>query len=189
VNRNVIVVLCIVVGITGLLLLGKRASKPPLTAGTGSPAPSSGDPPTGSMAPDFTLRSVPDGKSIQLSALRGKAVLVNFWATWCEPCKTEMPWLENLHKKYSSQGLEILGIAMDDTENEKPIAAFAKKMGISYTILKGTDKVGDLYGGIDRLPLSYFIDRSGKVVQEIVGRPMEESAIEDAIKQSLDSGK
>lgn len=195
-NRNVIIVLCVVVGITALLLVGKHESRPPqadLKAAPGGQvpdtsavAPGAGDPPRGSMAPDFSLKSLPDGKSIQLSSLRGKAVMVNFWATYCGPCKIEMPWLEELHKKYGPQGLEILGVAMDDSD-EKPITDFAKKMGVSYTILKGNDKVGDMYGGVDRLPLTYFVDRSGKVTHEIVGL-VSESAIEDAIKESLASG-
>jgi thiol-disulfide isomerase/thioredoxin len=198
VNRNVIIVLCVVVGITVLLLVGKRGSRPPQantnavatggqTADTSAVAPGAGDPPKGSMAPDFALKNLSDGKSIQLSSLHGKAVMVNFWATYCGPCKIEMPWLEELHKKYEPQGLQILGVAMDDSD-EKPIIDFAKKMGVSYPILKGTDKVGDMYGGVDRLPLTYFVDRSGKVTHEIVGL-VSESAIEDAIKESLASGK
>jgi thiol-disulfide isomerase/thioredoxin len=150
-------------------------------------APGAGDPPKGSIAPDFALKNLSDGKSIQLSSLHGKAVMVNFWATYCGPCKIEMPWLEELHKKYEPQGLQILGVAMDDSD-EKPIIDFAKKMGVSYPILKGTDKVGDMYGGVDRLPLTYFVDRSGKITHEIVGL-VSESAIEDAIKESLASGK
>lgn len=195
-NRNVIIVLCVVVGITALLLVGKRNSRPPQTnanvaAGGQGPdtsalTPGAGDPPKGSMAPDFSLKNLSDGKSIQLSSLRGKAVMVNFWATYCGPCKIEMPWLEELHKKYGPQGLQILGVAMDDSE-EKPITDFAQKMGVTYPILKGTEKVGDLYGGVDRLPLTYFVDRSGKVTHEIVGL-VSESAIEDAIKESLGSG-
>lgn len=186
-NRNVIIVLCVVIGITALLLVGKRASKPPVNqaADMAAPQPSGGDPPAGSVAPDFTLRNLGDGKSIQLSSLRGKAVLINFWATWCGPCKIEMPWLEEMQKKYGPQGFQILGVAMDDTDDDQLIIDFAKKMGVSYTILKGTDKVGDLYGGIDRLPLSYFVDRSGKIVHEIVGLPMKETILEDAIKQAL----
>jgi cytochrome c biogenesis protein CcmG/thiol:disulfide interchange protein DsbE len=196
VNRNVIIVLCVVVGITALLLVGKRNTRPPQasantaasggqTADTSALAPGRGDPPTGSVAPDFALKNLSDGKSIKLSSLRGKAVMVNFWATYCGPCKIEMPWLEELHKKYEPQGLQILGVAMDDSD-EKPITDFARKMGVTYPILKGTDKVGDLYGGVDRLPLTYFVDRSGKVSHEIVGL-VSESAIEDAIKEALAS--
>ena len=190
-NRNVIIILCIVIGVTGLLMLGKLGSKPPVASdGTNTaPPPSAGDPPAGSLAPDFTLPTLPDGKAVQLSSLRGKAVLINFWATWCGPCKIEMPWLEDMQKKYGPQGFQILGVAMDDTDDEKAIIDFAKKMGVSYTILKGTSKVGDLYGGIDRLPLSYFVDRSGKIVREIVGAPMKETMIEDAVKEALGPGK
>lgn len=196
-NRNVIIVLCVVVGITALLMVGKRGSRQPQpntnavaggqVADTSAVAPGAGDPPKGSVAPDFALKNLSDGgKSIQLSSLRGKAVMVNFWATYCGPCKIEMPWLEELHKKYGPQGLQILGVAMDDSD-EKPIIDFANKMGVTYPILKGTDKVGDSYGGVDRLPLTYFVDRSGKVTHEIVGL-VSESAIEDAIKESLKSG-
>jgi thiol-disulfide isomerase/thioredoxin len=196
VNRNVIVVLCVVIGITALLLVGKRASKPSDSASaalTGnaqsSPAPvqGAGDPPKGSMAPTFELKSIPDGKSVPLASLRGKAVLLNFWATWCGPCKIEMPWLVDLQKKYGPQGLQIVGVAMDDAE-DKEIADFARKMGVNYLVLKGSEKVGDLYGGIDRLPLTYYIDRSGKVVDETVGLASE-SVFEDAIKRALDQGK
>jgi thiol-disulfide isomerase/thioredoxin len=192
VNRNVIVVLAIVVGITALLLVGKKASKPPVSASAAggnstqqaaSPAQGPTDPPRGSMAPGFELKSVADGKPVQLSSYHGKAVLLNFWATWCGPCKIEMPWLVDLQKKYSPQGLEIVGVAMDDA-SDKEISDFAHKMGVNYTILKGTEKVGDLYGGVDRLPLTYYIDRSGKVVDEIVGLASE-SEIEKDIRLAL----
>jgi thiol-disulfide isomerase/thioredoxin len=190
-NRNVIVILCVVVAITGLLLVGKRASKPPDSSSAaantqGPPPPGAGDPAKGSVAPVFELKSIPDGKATPLASFRGKAVLLNFWATWCGPCKIEMPWLVDLQKKYGPQGLQIVGVAMDDT-SDKEIADFAHKMGVNYVVLKGTEKVGDLYGGVDRLPLTYFVDRSGKVVDEIVGL-RSASDIEDAIKKTLAQG-
>jgi cytochrome c biogenesis protein CcmG/thiol:disulfide interchange protein DsbE len=189
VNRNVIFILAIVVVITGLLLLGKKASKPPAAnvANNEQLASSSlqntGDPAKGSMAPTFELKSIPDGKVVPIASLHGKAVLLNFWATWCGPCKIEMPWLVDLQKKYGPQGLQIVGVAMDDTD-DKEIGDFAHKMGVNYIVLKGTEKVGDLYGGVDRLPLTYYLDRSGKVVDETVGLAGE-SVIEDSIKKAL----
>ncbi len=196
-NRNVIVVLGIVIGITALLLLGKRASKPPDSANAAAnvsgtqnsaatPAQGPGDPPRGSMAPAFKLKNIADGKEVELSSFHGKAVLLNFWATWCGPCKIEMPWLVDLQKKYGPQGLQIVGVAMDDA-SDKEIADFSHKMGVNYIVLKGTEKVGDLYGGVDRLPLTYYLDRSGKVVDEIVGLASE-SVIEDDIKRALGQG-
>lgn len=185
-NRNVIVVLCVVVAITALLLVGKRTVKPPDPAnaqGTPEPAQGMADPPRGSVAPVFELKSIPDGKATRLASFRGKAVLLNFWATWCGPCKIEMPWLVDLQKKYGPEGLQIVGVAMDDT-SDKEIADFAHKMGVNYVVLKGSEKVGDLYGGVDRLPLTYYIDRSGKVVDETIGLAGE-AVIEDGIKRSL----
>ena len=189
-NRNVIVVLCVVVGITALLLMGKRASKPPEEASAAgnsqaqtAPAQGPGDPAKGSMAPAFELKNIADGKMVTLSSFRGKAVLLNFWATWCGPCKIEMPWLVDLQKKYGSQGFQIVGVAMDDAD-DKEIADFAKKMGVNYVVLKGTEKVGDLYGGIDRLPITYYIDPTGKVVEESIGL-VSESTIEDHIKLAM----
>ena len=188
-NRNVVFVLCVVVVITGLLLVGKRASKPkdggdPAKQNvSGSTAPSGSDPAIGSVAPDFSLKSVPEGKTVTLSSLRGKAVVVNFWATWCGPCKIEMPWLVDLQKKYGDQGLQIVGITKDDT-NEATIEKFTKKMGVNYTVLVGNQHVVDLYGGVGGLPTSFFVNRSGKVVHEIVGLDSE-SKFEDAIKKAL----
>src|SRR5690349_15186402 len=84
----------------------------------------------GQTAPDFELATL-DGKKIHLSDYRGKAVLLNFWATWCEPCKIEMPWFVELENRYGPEGLQVLGIAMDDTA-EPEIAKFAKDMGVNY---------------------------------------------------------
>jgi thiol-disulfide isomerase/thioredoxin len=134
------------------------------------------------VAPDFSLESL-EGKSMRLSDLRGKAVLLNFWATWCGPCKIEMPWFVDLQKEYGTQGLQIVGVAMDEASKED-IAKFAKDMGVNYPILIGKEAVGDAYGGVPALPESFFIGRDGKVVDKIIGLKGK-SEIEDSIKKAL----
>jgi thiol-disulfide isomerase/thioredoxin len=136
------------------------------------------------MAPDFTLESL-DGKNTKLSDYRGKAVLLNFWATWCGPCKIEMPWFVDLQKQYGDQGLQIVGVAMDDSSKED-IAKFAKEMGVNYPVLIGKESVGDQYGGVPGLPESFFIGRDGKIVDRIMGLKGK-AEIEDAIKKALNT--
>jgi thiol-disulfide isomerase/thioredoxin len=140
----------------------------------------------GKVAPDFSLESL-DGKTVRLSDFRGKAVLVNFWATWCQPCKIEMPWFEEMQKQYGPNGFQVLGIAMDDASKED-IAKFAKDIGVNYPILIGKEAVGDAYGGVQFLPSSFFIDRDGKVVDRIFGLKSR-SEIEDDIKAALGQGR
>ena len=135
-------------------------------------------------APDFTLESL-DGKNLRLSDFRGKAVLLNFWATWCSPCKIEMPWFVELQNKYGPQGFQVVGIAMDDASKDD-IAKFAKDMGVNYTILLGKESVGDQYGGVPALPESFFIGRDGKIVDKIIGLKGK-AEIEDSIKKALDT--
>src|SRR4030088_1291870 len=136
------------------------------------------------VAPYFSLESL-DGKSVRLSDLRGKAVLLNFWATWCGPCKIEMPWFVELQNQYGAQGLQIIGVAMDDASKED-IAKFAKDMGVNYPILIGKEAVGDAYGGVPALPESFFIGRDGKLVDNIIGLKGK-GEIEDAVKKALDT--
>ena len=137
-----------------------------------------------SPAPDFSLQSL-DGKTMRLSDFRGKAVLLNFWATWCGPCKIEMPWFVDLQKEYGSQGLQIVGVAMDDASKED-IAKFAKDLGVNYPILIGKEAVGDEYGGVPALPETFFIGRDGKIVDKIIGLKGK-GEIEDSIKKALDT--
>ncbi len=136
------------------------------------------------QAPDFTLEAL-DGKSTRLSDFRGKAVLLNFWATWCGPCKIEMPWFVELQKEYGSQGLQIVGVAMDDSPKED-IAQFAKEMGVNYPILLGKEAVGDEYGGVPALPESFFISRDGKILDKFIGL-RGRAEVEDAIKKALNT--
>jgi peroxiredoxin len=136
------------------------------------------------VAPDFSLPSL-DGKTMRLSDLRGKAVLLNFWATWCVPCKIEMPWFVDLQKQYGSQGLQIVGVAMDDASKED-IGKFAQDMGVNYPILIGKESVGDQYGGVPALPETFLIGRDGKVVDKIIGLKGK-AEIEDAIKKMLNA--
>ena len=138
----------------------------------------------GTAAPDFTLDSL-DGQSMRLSDLRGKAVLLNFWATWCGPCKIEMPWFIELQKEYGPQGLQIVGVAMDDSSKED-IAKFAKEMGVNYPVLLGKEAVGDAYGGVPALPESFFIGRDGKIVDKIIGLKGR-GEIEESIRKALDT--
>jgi len=139
---------------------------------------------TSSVAPDFALESL-EGPAMKLSDFRGKAVLLNFWATWCGPCKIEMPWFVELQKQYGPQGFQIVGVAMDDA-SKQDIAKFAKDLGVNYPILIGKEAVGEAYGGIPGLPESFFIGRDGKIVDKIIG--LEGKAeIEKAIKKALDT--
>ncbi|MBZ5492746.1 MAG: TlpA family protein disulfide reductase [Acidobacteriia bacterium] len=201
-DRRVVLILALVVAFTGVVMVLKGHSRPSnvvdLSAAQPSgvqqaaspdaqaPPPDFPEPPKGSTAPDFALKSVPDGKEVRLSSLRGKAVLVNFWATWCEPCKLEMPSLVDMQKKYGPQGLQIVGVAMDDAD-DKEISTFTHKMGVNYMVLRGTEKVGDLYGGIQQLPMTYYLDRSGKVVDSTLGMAGE-ATFEEAIKRALAQG-
>lgn len=137
-----------------------------------------------SEAPDFTLQSL-DGKSMSLSDFRGKAVLLNFWATWCSPCKIEMPWFVEFQNQYGSQGLQIVGVAMDDS-SEEDIAKFAKDMGVNYPVLLGKEAVGEEYGGVPALPESFFIGRNGRIVDKIIGLEGK-GEIEEAIKKALNT--
>jgi peroxiredoxin len=138
----------------------------------------------GVRAPDFELKSL-DGKQVKLSDFRGKAVLLNFWATWCSPCKVEMPWFVDLQKKYFNDGLVILGIAMDDTDTPK-IAQFASEMGVNYPVLLGTDKVSEEYGNVEFLPTSFYIDREGRIVGKGTGL-LDRSEVEQNVQKALTS--
>jgi peroxiredoxin len=180
-KRNPLVILGVAIVVALMLYVGfhlARGSRP------GSGAASLGV--DGKMAPDFVLQSI-DDRTVRLADFRGKAVLLNFWATWCAPCKIEMPWFVELQRQYGPEGLQVLGVAMDDASKED-IAKFAKDMGVNYPILIGKESVGDAYGGVQFLPTTYFIGRDGKVVAHEFGLKSR-SEFEDNIKKALGQGQ
>ena len=138
----------------------------------------------GIPAPDFTLPSL-DGRKVKLSDFRGKAVLLNFWATWCPPCKVEMPWFADLQKQYADDGLVVLGVAMDDSKPDT-IAKFASDLGVNYEVLLGTDKVSDDYGDVQYLPTTFYIGRDGTIVDKMTGL-LGRKEIEDAVRKTLNT--
>jgi thiol-disulfide isomerase/thioredoxin len=149
----------------------------------------------GKMAPAFTLTDT-RGQKVSLSDFKGKAVIVDFWATWCAPCKVEIPWLEQFHNEYAGQGLEIVGVSEDDLDldnkaelakEKQDIADKAAQLKINYPVLIDDANVSTPYGGIDGLPTTFFINRSGEVVASTVGlAPRDE--IEADIKKALGDG-
>jgi len=131
----------------------------------------------GQQAANFTLQDL-NGKEVSLASYKGKPLVVDFWATWCGPCKIEIPWLEKLQDQYANQGLAIIGISADDLDKDDPaklftekreISDFATKMHINYPVLLDADAIADSYGGVDSLPTTFFIDRTGKIVASTVG--------------------
>jgi len=181
VKRNAFVFAVLAIAILGMLTFGKwvdrqRQRRPGVSSLVGDVR--------GVQAPEFELVSL-DGQKVKLSDFRGKAVVLNFWATWCAPCKTEMPWLVDLQKQYGPDGLTIVGVAMDDTDPQK-IAQFASEMGVNYPVLLGTNKVSEEYGDVEYLPTTFYINRQGKIVGKVaglVGKP----EIEGDARKALDS--
>ena len=153
-----------------------------LTMIPGYAQPSSGDEwqsftHVGQEMPSFTVTTL-DGADVNISSLRGKVVLVNFWATWCAPCRIETPWLVELRNQYAAQGFEILGVSTDDidrddkqklSDEKKEIARSVEQMHIPYPVLIDGDTLSKPYGGLDEMPTSFFVDRKGTVVAAQLG--------------------
>ncbi|HVJ08667.1 MAG TPA: TlpA disulfide reductase family protein [Acidisarcina sp.] len=118
------------------------------------------------IAPDFSLPDL-KGRPIRLSSFRGKVVILDYWATWCAPCKVETPHLIELQKKYGADGLQIIGISMDD--GPEPVRTFAKQQAINYPIAMGSAKVAEAYGGVLGLPVAFLIDRQGRIQKKLAG--------------------
>jgi thiol-disulfide isomerase/thioredoxin len=130
----------------------------------------------GEPAPDVTLKDL-DGKEVSIAQLKGKVVLVNFWATWCEPCRLEIPWLIEMQQKYGAKGFTVLGIAMDE-EGRSVVAPWVQKerfdvngakSQMNYPIVIGNDDAADKFGGLFGYPTSVLIGRDGKQIQRITG--------------------
>ncbi|OIO33718.1 MAG: hypothetical protein AUJ70_02655 [Candidatus Omnitrophica bacterium CG1_02_40_15] len=118
-------------------------------------------------APEFSLKDV-SGIEKKLSDFKGKVVIIDFWATWCPPCKEEIPHFIDLYNQYKEQGLEVIGIALD-MRGEKVVPGFALKNKINYTILLGNEEVSDLYGGIRAIPTTFIVDKDGNIRKKYIG--------------------
>jgi cytochrome c biogenesis protein CcmG/thiol:disulfide interchange protein DsbE len=118
------------------------------------------------LAPDFTLPQL-DGHNLRLSSYRGKVVLLDFWATWCDPCREETPHFVELQQKYGDRGLQIIGVSMDDSP--EPVRAFYQQFHMNYPVVMGTAKTGELYGGVLGLPIAFLITRDGRIYAKHIG--------------------
>jgi cytochrome c biogenesis protein CcmG/thiol:disulfide interchange protein DsbE len=118
------------------------------------------------LAPDFRLPQL-DGNELSLSSYRGKIVLLDFWATWCDPCREETPLFVKLQERYRDRGLQIVGVSMDDSPD--PVMPFYKQFHMNYPVVMGNANVGELYGGVLGLPIAFVIDRDGRIRSKHIG--------------------
>jgi peroxiredoxin len=143
----------------------------------------------GEPAPDFTLRDI-NGTEVSLSSYRGKVVLVNFWATWCGPCKLEMPHLDKMDREFEEKGFEVISISTDDARAASKVKPLIKRGGYGFTVLLDKDTtVVSQYNPAKTLPYNVLIDRSGKIHKVYQGyNPGDETELRAAVEALLGSG-
>ena len=173
-NRNVIIIAGVIVSFVAVIVFAAAGPSVPRagTAGRAAAQP----------APDFALQDL-NGRTVRLADLRGKAVVVNFWATWCPPCRHEIPWFVELQKTYGPQGLEVVGISMDES-GAAAVKQFAREMNINYTVLMGNADVAMRYGGVRVLPTTFYIGRDGSVIEAVPGL-IGRGDVEELVKAAL----
>ncbi len=171
--------LAVVLGLSALWTLLARV--PPAATTGGAPPPS---PRQGFSAPDFTLDLL-GGEQITLSSLRGQVVIVNLWASWCPPCRAEMPAIENVYRTYKDRGLVVLAVNTTYQDSEAEAAAFVQQFGLTFPVpLDRTGSVSARYQ-LRGLPSTYFVDRQGIIRSVVIGGPMSEATIQSMVEDLL----
>ena len=175
-QRRVLYILILIAALAWVFISADRAGTS--TAGE-IPAPRQGF-----QAPDFSLNT-PGGEMYTLSELRGQAVLVNLWATWCPPCRAEMPSIQRLYEEYKDQGFVVLGVNMTYQDNPLAVLPFTLENNLNFPIL--LEETGDVAAKYElrSLPSSFFIDRDGFIQEVVIGGPMSEALLRTRIESIL----
>ena len=174
--KNVGVIVLTVLALIGLTYYADKKTRVSNNVAGASRTDYSGDKSIGFPAPVVHFKDL-EGKDTSLGDYNGKVVLVNFWATWCDPCREEIPWLIDMQQKYADKGFTVLGVAMDE-EGKKVVAPYvsnehfdvnSQKLTMNYPIVIGNDDIAEKFGGLLGYPTSVLISRDGKQVKRITG--------------------
>ena len=172
-------ILFIFVLVLGAAWIGITAAFFPKTTGGGIPAPKEDF-----LAPDFSLQTA-SGDSYQLSEQRGQVILVNFWATWCPPCRYEMPVMQRVYQDYKDRGFTILAVNVTNQDSPAKVAAFTSDLELTFPILMDLDGTVTRQYQIHSFPTSFFIDKTGNVHEVVIGGPMAESLLRTRIEKLI----
>lgn len=176
------ITLSVIILTAGLVWIWVSKAPPGSVSSSGIPAPQAGF-----QAPDFELTSL-EGKTYRLSDLRGRPLLVNFWASWCAPCRSEMPAMERVYQQYREQGFLILAVNSTHQDQASKAGAFTAELGLSFPILLDQDgSISGLYR-VRALPSSFFIDERGTIKEVVIGGPMAEALLAIRVEQILEGG-
>jgi peroxiredoxin len=199
--RRLSIVVLLIAGVTLVVMAGtynlrhrqmvmQKQQQVELTPASSSAADPGEDPAAklllGKSAPSFTLVDL-EGKKVSLADYKGHPVVLNFWATYCGPCKLEMPWFQDLQNKYKGQGLVVLGLDQDDGMAVKEVAAASKRVGVTYPILMPDDAVSKSYQLSDYIPETFYVDKSGKIVDQTIGAHSKDE-LEADVQKAIASG-
>jgi len=135
------------------------------------------------QAPTFSVRTL-DGKPLRLADLRNRAVVVDFWATWCGPCRASMPHLSTMQTRYEKQGLTVIGLSVDEN-GPQGVRRIASQWGVKFPLAMANDDVLDAYGPIRSIPTTFFINRNGAIVRRVVGY-IDGETMEGYVKEILE---
>ena len=187
--KRIALILATLLAIVGLALWANRATRLP------SASAAKVNQESGSSVVDFTAKDLED-RDVTLSQFKGKVVLVNFWATWCGPCRIEIPWLMEFQQKYGSRGFTVLGVAMDE-EGKSAVTPFLQRQrfkvngtaqSMNYPIVLGNDATADKFGGLVGFPTSVLISKDGHVVKRVDGL-VRYDEIDKAIQSQLEANE